>query len=432
MSSPSRRSFIKHAGGLSLAALAGWPALTRAATTNIVVLTSYPPEVVARVQAAFEKENPNSRLRIVWRMPHDALPTLRQPGPDGIDVYWTPSPSNFAILARAGLLAKLDIDRAGLPGRIGNTRIDDPDGFYAATETAGYGFAINPEYLARHRLVEPADWSDLAAPAYDGHIVLPNPARVGFAPVMADIPLQAYGWERGWATWSTIVANSALIDRGSNFISDELTEARRGIGISIDFFVNAAIAKGAPIRFVYPKHGGINPGQVGILAATPNPQGAKAFVAFLLGDTCQKLLAHPDIRKLPVRPSVYASLPADYYNPFAAAEHGDFAYDNERGRLRLPVIAALFDVALARRQAQLAKLWRRARKATGKSAEEARRLLGIVPLGEAAADDRGLQDIFAQREDDAHAQEQAQATEKRWAAEVDLRLARVEHLLGAA
>ena len=133
-----------------------------------------------------------------------------------------------------------------------------------------------------------------------------------------------------------------------------------------------------------------------------------------------------------MRPSVYASLPADYYNPFAAAEHGDFAYDNERGRLRLPVIAALFDVALARRQAQLAKLWRRARKATGKSAEEARRLLGVVPLGEAAADDRGLQDIFAQREDDAHAQEQAQAIEKRWATEVDLRLARVERLLGAA
>jgi hypothetical protein len=43
-----------------------------------------------------------------------------------------------------------------------------------------------------------------------------------------------------------------------------------------------------------------------------------------------------------------------------------------------------------------------------------------------------LQDIFAQREDDAHAQEQAQATEKRWGGEVDLRLARVEHLLGAA
>ena len=170
----------------------------------------------------------------------------------------------------------------------------------------------------------------------------------------------------------------------------------------------------------------------GSLTPETSVTDAKAFVAFLLGDTCQKLLAHPDIRKLPVRPSVYASLPADYYNPFAAAEHGDFAYDNERGRLRLPVIAALFDVALARRQAQLAKLWRRARKATGKSAEEARRLLGIVPLGEAAADDRGLQDIFAQREDDAHAQEQAQATEKRWAAEVDQRLARVERLLGAA
>ena len=152
--------------------------------------------MVSRFEAAFEKAYPQWRLRIVWHMPHDALPTLRQPAPEGVDVYWTPSPRNFAILKKEGLLRKLDVDRSGLPGRIGNTLIDDPDGYYSAIETAGYGFAVNPGYLKAHGLATPGDWIDLADQKYAGHIALPNPGTVGFAPVMADIPLQAYGWER--------------------------------------------------------------------------------------------------------------------------------------------------------------------------------------------------------------------------------------------
>src|SRR5512147_2234892 len=96
LSSSSRRSFVK---GLGPLALAGAAKVTNAAQRrDVVVVTSYPDEVVSRFEAAFEKAYPQWRLRIVWRMPHDALPTLRQPGPEGVDVYWTPSPRNFAIL----------------------------------------------------------------------------------------------------------------------------------------------------------------------------------------------------------------------------------------------------------------------------------------------------------------------------------------------
>ena len=96
---------------------------------------------------------------------------------------------------------------------------------------------------------------------------------------------------------------------------------RRGIGISIDFFVAAAIAKGAPLRFIYPKQGGVNPGQVAIMANAHNLEGARAFVAFLLSDVGQQMVTHADIRKLPVRPSVYAKLNGGYHNPFVAAAH---------------------------------------------------------------------------------------------------------------
>ena len=73
---PSRRAFLRGAGALA-AAGASAP-LEAAARRDVVVLTAYPDAVVSRFEAAFEKAWPRYRLRIVWRMPHDALPYLRQ------------------------------------------------------------------------------------------------------------------------------------------------------------------------------------------------------------------------------------------------------------------------------------------------------------------------------------------------------------------
>jgi phosphoglycerate transport regulatory protein PgtC len=432
MQSPSRRAFIKATGAVGVAAATGWATPAFAKPVDIVVVTSYPDEVVSRFEAAFEKANPGYRLRIVWHMPHDALPTLRKPGPEGVDVYWTPSPYNFAVLKREGLLRKLDVDRGGLPGRVGNTLIDDPDGYYVATETAGYGFAINPGYLKAHDLPEPADWSDLADPRYAGHIALPNPGKVGFAPVMADIALQAYGWEKGWAVWSAAVANSMLVERGGTFVTDELASGRRGIGPSIDFFVASAIAKGAPLRFIYPKNGGVNPAQVAIMTGAKNLDGARAFVSFLLSEAGQRLVTHPDIRKLPIRPSVYASLDAGYHNPFAAAAAGGYGYDGLRTEGRLPLIAALFEIALAQRRDVLTKLWPKARAAAGERGEEARRLLSAVPIDEAQTDWTETQRVFSARRDDPKADQVALEIERRWAAETDARLAKAALMLEAA
>ncbi len=407
-------------------------AITNATKRDVVVVTSYPDEVVSRFEAAFEQAYPQWRLRIVWHMPHDALPTLRQPGPEGVDVYWTPSPRNYAMLKQEGLLRRLDIDQSGLPGKIGNTLLNDPDGYFNATETAGYGFAVNDAYLRQRGLPAPADWADLAHAQYAGHLALPNPGRVGFAPVMADIVLQAYGWQPGWALWSAIAANAQLIERGATFVSDEVGSGRRGIAPSIDFFVAAAIAKGAPLSFIYPRHGGVNPGQVGILAAARNPEGARAFVTFLLSDAGQKILAHPDIRKLPVRPSVYAQLPAGYHHPFAAADAGQYGYNGDLAPGGLALLGAVWDAAIGRVHAELVELWPLARAATGERGEQARQLLAAAPLSEAEAGDAALQAVFNRRRDDAAAESQAKAREQQWTEASRQRLAQVRERLTVA
>jgi len=396
----SRRRLLLGLGASAAGLLAApLPALAKSRERQpVVVVTSYNDEVFSRFEAAFEKAHPQYKLQLVWRMPHDALPYLRQPKQGGADVYWSASPRTFAALAAEGAWQPLGINPDGLPETIGKARLRDSEGFYTATEMAGYGFILNPAALEKLGLAAPKDWTDLTAPGWAGQIVMPIPSRVGFAPVMVDILLQAYGWEKGWAVWSGIAGNAgSLMDRGSTFVTDEVASARRALGLSIDFFAVAAIANGAPLRFAYPAHSGINPAHIAITRNAGNPAGARAFAQFVLAaHGGQQIITHRDIHKLPVRPAVYRDLPADYYNPFAAAEKGAFDYDGDLTRQRLGLISALFEQMLIREHGELAALWQRLHRAeaAGRDVKAARSLLEAPLISAAEADDPALQRPF--------------------------------------
>lgn len=399
----NRRHWLRMAGAGLLSA----SALPLRANTRepVVVLTSYPDEVVSRMEAAFEKAHPGYRMQVVWRMPHDALPYLQQPRQGGIDVYWSASPRTFAAAKAAGAWRPLDLPGEGLPGRIGKTTISDPAGFFAATEVAGFGFAVHRPGLAQAGLPAPQDWKDLADPRYAGRVALPIPARVGFAPTIVEIVLQAHGWDAGWALWSAIAGNARLMDRGATFVSDEVGTGRCLVGISIDFFVAAAVATagpGSPLDFVYPRHGGINPGQIARTAQSPDPEGGRAFAAFVLSEAGQRILAHPRIRKLPARPPVYAGLPG-YYNPFAAADRGDYGYDGLQAQSRLALSSAVFQQMLVEDHATRTALWQRLHRAEAAAGTPApalrvaRQALCAPPLTESAAADPALRQRFRDR-----------------------------------
>jgi phosphoglycerate transport regulatory protein PgtC len=394
----TRRQVLTRLAGAPLLGLC--PDLARA-REPVVVLTAYPEEVTSRFEAAFEKAHPEYRVQWVWRMPHDALPYLQLPGQSGVDVYWSASPRTYAALRKAGALRPLDLARDGLPERIGGTRLADPDGYYVATEVAGYGFVWHPQRLMALGLPPPQDWTDLADPGWQGHLALPVPSRVGFAPVMVDIVLQAFGWERGWALWSAIAGHAALVGSGSTFITDEVASGRRALGLTIDFFAAAAIAGGAPLRLSYPRHGGLNPAHIALTADASHLAGARAFAQFVLSDAGQTLLAHPSIRKLPVRPAVYEHLPAEQFNPFVAARQGGYDYNGSAGQDRLGLVAAVFEQMLVAEHADRAALWQRvhAAEAAGRPAgAAARRWLTQVPLTEAQAQEPALLARFRRSE----------------------------------
>lgn len=430
--SPVYRGFSVRLLALFFAALL-FASAAQSQTTpqTLTVISSYPADVIERMEAAFEKAHPDYRLNIIWRMPQDALPYLQQPKQGGVDVYWAASPRTFNQLKAEGALQKLNTDLSGLPETIGNTRLRDSDKFFTATEMAGFGFAINPQALAALDVAPIKTWHDLTNPALAGKVLVPNPALVGFAPVLVDIPLQGYGWNEGWALWSEIVGNAELVERGGAFISDRIATGELAVGLSIDFFIASAIANGAPISFVYPDRSGINPAHIAITASTNQLPSAKIFVRFVLSPEGQQLLTHSDIRKLPVRPEVYQQLPADYYRPFAAAARHELDYDNDKGRARLGIVSALFNQHLAYRHAEQRALWQQlhALEAAGKTQPQLRQLLTAVPLSEAEAASPKLQQQFRDRLEAANPD--LRDIEQRWRAATDQRITTAQMLLGS-
>lgn len=336
------------------------------AAQPVVVVTSYAQEVISRVEDAFARAHPGARLQVIWRMPRDAMPYLTSEAGKDVDVYWSASGRNFADLAQRELFVPIPDAVANVPAKAGGFVLSDAQSRYVATEMATYGFAVNPAYLQHRALSAPQTWRELAAPRYAGHLLFPVPSKVGFAPLMIEALLQRYGWQDGWALLSEIAANAQLWTPGGAFITEEVANGKKGVAVTIDFFAQSAIANGGPMHFVHPDVIGISPGHAGVLRNAPNPDGARAFVDFLLSADGQKLLAHPDIRKLPVVPAVYASLPPGQFDPYMAARRNGFEFDESKAQQRMSVDNVVFDVLITQQGERHAKLWTLIREAEAK------------------------------------------------------------------
>jgi ABC-type Fe3+ transport system substrate-binding protein len=388
-------SIIRRAAALVLAAFAMGGAAS--ADDRVVVLTSYAEELTHRYAVAFERAHPGKRVEILWRHSADALAYLEREKGE-VDVYWTPAQGNFAILRAANRFRKLELDHGVLPPRIGGQWISAPDGTYAAFELAGHGIVYNKNTIEKLGIAPPADWIDLAGPAYAGKVQIPIPGRVGFAPVLIESVLQGYGWDEGWAALAGIAANADFGAVSDNVpAADSVVSGEKAARMTIDFFAATAIANGAPLGFRYPEKTTYSPAHVAILTDAPHPENARAFVDFVLSPAGQTLLFDADVRRLPARADLYASKPELPARPFAGTSTG---YDEPLGRERRGLVAALFKVFLVDRHPELAESWARLHRleTAGKTSAElelARAILSAAPISATQQADAELRKTFA-------------------------------------
>lgn len=409
-------------GGFVIASCAG----SALAQQQVTVITSFPKELTAAYKQAFEARNPGVRLEILNKGTPAGVAYVRETRPgDRPDVFWASAPDAFEVLAREGLLVRYDPAIPGIPAKIGNYPVNDPEGFYRGQALAGYGLMWNTRYLKANRLPEPREWADLVKPVYFGHVATSSPSRSGTTHLTIETILQGEGWERGWNQILAICGNAAAITERSFGVPDGVSNGQYGIGLVIDFFGLAAKNSGFPVEFVYPGMTSIVPANIALVNGAKNADGGRRFIQFSLSPEGQELLLRKEISRLPVLPETYKKAPAGYPNPYAGTIKAKVNFDSSVADRRYYLVSSLFDQMCTFRHKELATATRAIHEAAAKIGDkgppQAQRLLAeartmaftsVVP--ESKTQDEGFMKVFRQTKRDAEATRQMTALEEHW------------------
>lgn len=382
----------------------GWPlgAQAQAISGKVSVVTSYSKDLTGPIKKAFEKANPGVTLDVQNRNTHAGVKFLEETKSNNqVDLFWASAPDAFEALKAKSLLQVYKPKATGIPEKIGQFPINDPDGYYFGFAASGYGIMWNERYVKANKLPEPKEWQDLAAPAYFDHVSIAAPSRSGTTHLTIETVLQGEGWAKGWGTIREMAGNFREVTERSFGVPDGVNSGQVGYGIVIDFFAFSSQATGFPVKFIYPSVTAIVPANIAVVANAPNKAGAEAFIEFLLSEAGQNLLFDPGIRRLPVNPAVYSKAPKDYPNPFTDPRLNSMVkFDVKKSESRNDVVDALFDQTITFQIADL--------KQTKKAIDTAATALAKKPnpQGEALLKEaRGLMEAMPITEEQASSSE---------------------------
>jgi len=369
-----------------------------APTGKLSIVTSYSKDLTDPIKKAFQASMPGITLDVQNRNTNAGVKYLEETKANNqTDIFWASAPDAFEALKGKSLLQKYSPKASGIPAKIGQFPINDPDGYYLGFAASGYGIMWNERYVKAKKLPEPKEWQDLAAPAYFDHVSMAAPSRSGTTHLTVETILQGEGWDKGWATLKAVSGNFREVTERSFGVPEAVNSGQVGYGIVIDFFAFSSQATGFPVKFVYPSVTTIVPANIAVVANAPNKAGAEAFIEFLLSPKGQETLFDPGIRRLPVNPAVYDKAPAGYPNPFKDPRlNSMIKFDVKTSEHRNNVVDALFDQIVTFQLADLKSATKAiddaeaalAKKdnAQGRAlVKEARDLIAAMPVTEAEA-----------------------------------------------
>lgn len=222
------------------------------------------------------------------------------------DVFVGGSADFHAPLAREGLLLAYK-SPAFAEAKI-SPAYQDPDGFWHGWYLGALSIIINTDRwdreMAPRRIAKPVVWDDLIKPEFRGHFIMPSPITTGGGYIFVAAQIFRLGEDRAWAYLRALNVNASqytptapgtitLMARGEGIVA--MQWAHEGIG--------ARLAGMQPLETLVPPDTAFEIGAVSIIKSGPNPEGAKAYVDFLMSRTPQVINAGFGFR-YPVRADV--------------------------------------------------------------------------------------------------------------------------------
>jgi iron(III) transport system substrate-binding protein len=260
---------------------------------SITLYTSVTQNTVDAVVAGFTAGHPGAKVD-VFRATTGALNARiaadQRSGGLRADVIWGTDPLSMQSYADQKLLHAWPLpDATGVP----------------ATYRTRYFWGTRLLYLVivAQKGLDPAPqrWADLTGAAYRGGVALPDPAAAGSAFAALGYFSQAPGL--GLDYYRTLKANGAVQVSTVPEVVTDVAQGRFKLGVTLDSEIRSAVAKGSPVRMVWPTDGAIalySP--IAETARPPHASTAQAFLSYVLSADGQRRIGQTGWQ--PIRPGV--------------------------------------------------------------------------------------------------------------------------------
>lgn len=161
----------------------------------------------------------------------------------------------------------------------------DPNGLFV-----GQRLNMMTHYLRGDKVAaadEPKTWDDLLSPKYKGMLAMTDPSYTSLQVSVVGMMSKA----RGWSFYEKLRGNDVMIVQGNQQVADALKRGERLIAVgALDSYAADLKKGGHPIKTLYPSDGVfVIPSPTSVVKGSPNPNAAKLFAEFMIGDTAQKI-----------------------------------------------------------------------------------------------------------------------------------------------
>jgi ABC-type Fe3+ transport system substrate-binding protein len=265
--------------------------------------------------------------------------------PELFNLATVPKPGGATLTLSGSNTLPLDFQRTDIPNVLGGETLWDPKGRWIGACLGAFGICYNTDSISRLGVDHPpAQWADLADPAYANELALADPTQSGSVAKAFEMILQqqiaaavrskspsepepaaiARGWTAGMRLIQRISANARYFTDGATDIPYSVQAGDATAGMCIDFygrFESESVRKPdgtSRLAYVTPA-GGSSTGadSIGMFRGAPHAELAREFMEFTLSQDGQKLWCFragiaggPEkytLRRLPIRPDMYES-----------------------------------------------------------------------------------------------------------------------------
>lgn len=285
------------------------------------ILKTYEAETGVRVKALYDVEAAKT-VGLVNRL-------IAEKAHPRADVFWNSEIVRTIILKQKGVLAPyFSGRRADLP-----ETFVDKDGFWTGFSARSRVLLVNTRLVPEKDL--PRSIFDLAEPRWKGQATIAYPLFGTTATHVAAL-YEALGAERTESYLRALVANGVTAVDGNSVTRDLVVEGTAAVGFTDTDDAQVALAKGQPVRVVYPDQDGLGtliiPNTVALVKGGPNPGEGKKLIDFLLSERVESLLAFGEAAQVPLRAGVKkpAGMPDLSTLTFMKVDYEKVAAETER------------------------------------------------------------------------------------------------------